>query len=193
MGGPLKGRADYWEPGDWDAVCSMCGRKRKASTMEKNWQGLYRCPIHNEIRQPQDFVRGVKDDQGVPWAQPYEIDFVQFPLTFPARAQPNPLILTAAEVDLFTENSLDILTEAGDTLIIQFFAIGTAQIILPGWVIPQSYTWTFISGTGDIIIDSPTSDQTNFETENPNAFGVAQCIVTDSLGGIAVVLLTVAA
>jgi len=66
---PQKGRADFLSPGDFNAVCSMCGRKRKASTMEKNWQGLYRCPEHNEPRQPQDFVRNVKDDQSVPWAQ----------------------------------------------------------------------------------------------------------------------------
>jgi hypothetical protein len=63
------GRADYFELGDWNAVCSMCGRKRKASTMEKNWQGLYRCPEHNEQRQPQDFVRAQPDVMSVPWAQ----------------------------------------------------------------------------------------------------------------------------
>lgn len=69
MGTPIKGRADYWSPGDYNASCSMCGRKRKASTMVKNWQGLYRCPEHNEPRQPQDFARGVKDVMTVPWAQ----------------------------------------------------------------------------------------------------------------------------
>lgn len=45
--------------------------------MEKNWQGLYRCPEHNDIRQPQDFVRGVKDDISVPWAQVPQRVFVQ--------------------------------------------------------------------------------------------------------------------
>lgn len=70
MGGPIKGRADYWAPGDWNASCSMCGRKRKASQMVKNWQGLYRCPEHNEPRHPQDFVRNMPDIQSVPWSQP---------------------------------------------------------------------------------------------------------------------------
>lgn len=64
------GQADYLELGDWNAVCSLCGFKRKASTMVKNWQGFYRCPEHNEPRQPQDFVRGEQDIQTVPWAQP---------------------------------------------------------------------------------------------------------------------------
>lgn len=72
MGGPTKGRADYWAPGDWNVACSMCGRKRKASELVKNWQGLYRCPEHNEPRQPQDFVRGVPDVETVPFSQPEE-------------------------------------------------------------------------------------------------------------------------
>jgi len=63
------GRADYFELGDWNAACSMCGRKRKASTMVRNWQGLYRCPEHNEPRQPQDYVRAIPDVMSVPWAQ----------------------------------------------------------------------------------------------------------------------------
>jgi hypothetical protein len=70
MGVPGRGRADYLLLGDYNAACSMCGRKRKASQMVKNWQGLYRCPEHNEPRQPQDFVRGMQDVQTVPWAQP---------------------------------------------------------------------------------------------------------------------------
>jgi hypothetical protein len=64
------GRADYLELGDWNAICSMCGGKRKASQMVKNWQGLYRCPEHNEPRHPQDFVRAVPDVQTPPWTQP---------------------------------------------------------------------------------------------------------------------------
>lgn len=64
-----RGRADYYADGDFNAVCSMCDRKRKASQMVRNWQGLYRCPEHNEIRQPQDFVRDVKDIMTTPWGQ----------------------------------------------------------------------------------------------------------------------------
>jgi hypothetical protein len=70
MGDQIKGRADYLELGDWNAACSMCGRKRKASYLVQNWQGQWRCPEHNEPRQPQDFVRGVQDIQSVPWSQP---------------------------------------------------------------------------------------------------------------------------
>lgn len=70
MGGPTKGRSDHYVGGDWNVACSMCGRKRKASQMVRNWQGMWRCPEHNEPRQPQDFVRAVPDVQSVPFAQP---------------------------------------------------------------------------------------------------------------------------
>lgn len=70
MGTPVKGRADFYQPGDWNVSCSMCGRKRKASQLVRNWQGLWRCPEHNEPRQPQDFVRGTQDVQTVPFSQP---------------------------------------------------------------------------------------------------------------------------
>src|SRR5277367_3782343 len=72
MGDRVFGRADFLRLGDWNAACSMCGRKRKASEMVQNWQGLWRCPEHNEPRQPQDFVRGVQDIQTPPWAQKEE-------------------------------------------------------------------------------------------------------------------------
>lgn len=65
------GRADYLALGDWNVQCYQCGFKRKASQMERNWQGYYVCPEHNEPRQTQDFVRGVPDNQIPPWVQPW--------------------------------------------------------------------------------------------------------------------------
>lgn len=64
------GKADFLRLGDWNCQCFQCGRKRKAGDMERNWQGFYVCPEHNEPRQPQDFVRGTKDVQTPPWTQP---------------------------------------------------------------------------------------------------------------------------
>jgi hypothetical protein len=69
MGYPQKGQADYLEVGTWNAECSMCGAKRKANTMVKNWMGQYRCPEHNEPRHPQDFVRAIPERITPPWVQ----------------------------------------------------------------------------------------------------------------------------
>ncbi len=60
----------YLRLGDWNTVCYECGCKRKASELRRHWQGYYVCPEHWEPRQPQDFVRGIEDQQTPPWTQP---------------------------------------------------------------------------------------------------------------------------
>lgn len=70
MSFPGKGKADFLELGDWNAQCYQCGRKFKASSLRRYWQGYYVCEKHWETRQPQDFARGVPDNQSPPWAQP---------------------------------------------------------------------------------------------------------------------------
>ena len=82
MSYPGRGRADFLELGDWNALCFECGRKRKASTMLKHWQGYYVCPEHWESRHPQDFVRSVPDVQTPPWTQPPPADLFRYTCTF---------------------------------------------------------------------------------------------------------------
>jgi hypothetical protein len=65
------GSADYLLLGDWNVQCYQCGRKVKASKTVRNWQGYRVHPEHNEPRQPQDFVRGIPDNQIPPWVQPW--------------------------------------------------------------------------------------------------------------------------
>lgn len=71
---PPKGEADYLALGDWNAQCYQCGRKKKASTLVKHWQGYWVCPEHWEPRHSQDFVRGIPDNMTPPWAQPEPAD-----------------------------------------------------------------------------------------------------------------------
>lgn len=59
-----------WKPGDWLALCDVCGRKYKASQLKQRWDGLMCCSDDWEIRQPQDFVRGVTDVMKTPWSRP---------------------------------------------------------------------------------------------------------------------------
>jgi len=70
----MTGRADFFADGDWNTVCYQCGRKRKASTMKKHWQGYWVCPEHWEPREAQDFVRNVPDVITAPWVQPMPAD-----------------------------------------------------------------------------------------------------------------------
>lgn len=56
-----------YDKGDWKAICDVCGRLYKSSILAKRWDGLMCCPDDWEIRQPQDFVRGIADTQIAPW------------------------------------------------------------------------------------------------------------------------------
>ena len=73
-----------YDKGDWIADCDVCGRKYKASALSERWDGLMCCDDDWEIRQPQDFVRGVPDTQIAPWLRPEPPDyFIPVSLTAP--------------------------------------------------------------------------------------------------------------
>lgn len=60
--------------GDWNAICDICGFKKKASDLKKQWDGLRVCKDDFSLRHPQDFVKGVKDDQTVAWTRSEQED-----------------------------------------------------------------------------------------------------------------------
>ena len=182
MSGSYKGRADYLLLGDWNAACSMCGRKRKASELVRNWQGLYRCPIHNEPRQPQDFVRNVKDIMTVPWAQPEMDTFTEFVSTFPAYAQPALVNTATGGQALQTTDSVpqDIYTTGDSPEFLEVtggnLTTPPVQIIVPGWITPESFQWSWVSGGVGISITAPQSDITSFSGP-PGSSGIAQVVI----------------
>jgi hypothetical protein len=70
---------DYFAGGDHNAFCAKCGAKKKASYLKLQWQGYYVCPEHWEPRQPQDFVRSIREHPEVPWNQdPADIELNNF-------------------------------------------------------------------------------------------------------------------
>jgi hypothetical protein len=103
----MTGRADYLELGDYNAICYECGRKRKASTLKRHWQGYWVCPEHWEPRQTQDFVRAIPDAITPPWTQPPADTFVtgctpQGLSAVPGEAQPGcavPAYLSPMYID----------------------------------------------------------------------------------------------
>lgn len=66
----MPGHADHFAPGQWNFYCDICGCKNKSGDARKTHDGAYVCSKHKEERNPQDMVRGVKDDQSVPWQRP---------------------------------------------------------------------------------------------------------------------------
>ena len=81
-----------YDKGDWIALCDVCGRKYKASVLKKRWDGLMCCDDDWEIRQPQDFVRGIPDTQIAPWLRSEPSNsFVTFAFT------PPPVLIPVTE------------------------------------------------------------------------------------------------
>ena len=58
--------------GDYNAICDSCGRKFKASMLQKRWDGLFVCKEDWEIKQPQLNIRIRGDKQAVPIPRPQE-------------------------------------------------------------------------------------------------------------------------
>jgi hypothetical protein len=61
---------NYYVPGDWNALCDVCGFKHKASQLRKRWDGAMVCSDDFEQRHPQDFLRVSPEQIAVPWARP---------------------------------------------------------------------------------------------------------------------------
>lgn len=59
----------HYADGEWNFTCDLCGRIDKSSRARKTWDNHWVCEKHKEVRNPQDFVKGVKDDQSVPWSR----------------------------------------------------------------------------------------------------------------------------
>jgi hypothetical protein len=60
------GRADFWNPGDYNVICDRTGFKMKRSQCLKEWTGLIVRRESFEERHPQDFLRSFEDHQAVP-------------------------------------------------------------------------------------------------------------------------------
>jgi hypothetical protein len=69
----------YFKPGGWNVWCQRCGRKIKNDQIKKEWDGLFVCAPCFEERHPQDMVRGVLDQQSVPYAVPEIADRYTLP------------------------------------------------------------------------------------------------------------------
>lgn len=70
MGAVRAGSEDFFAPGDWNIICSICGTKLKAGEAVQNWQGMWRHPKCNEPRQPQDFVMPLpQKEMSIPFTQ----------------------------------------------------------------------------------------------------------------------------
>jgi hypothetical protein len=55
---------------DWNIICDASGFKIKASQSVRQWDGAIVDRRFVDRRNPQDFVKGVREDSSVPFARP---------------------------------------------------------------------------------------------------------------------------
>lgn len=69
--------------GDFNAICDSCGRKFKASTMRKRWDGFFVCKEDYEVIHPQLSLKVHGDKQTVPNPRPEPVqDIFLYPCTY---------------------------------------------------------------------------------------------------------------
>jgi hypothetical protein len=73
-------------PGNWNAICDVCGREYKASDLRQRWDGLMVDGDCWEPRQPQDYVHGVADIQTPPFTRS-ESEDIFLPVCTPVTSQ----------------------------------------------------------------------------------------------------------
>lgn len=93
-------------PPEPQAIDDYSGFKVPLSRLSKDWQGLY--SVDPDKRNPQDFVRGIKDDQSLPYSRPEAPnDFIAGPIAWESDA----LMTTELGGILLTQG-----VDPGDTL-----------------------------------------------------------------------------
>lgn len=60
----------FYKPGSWYRICDRTGFAERAGHTRKQWNNIIVRDQSFEERQPQDFVRGRRDDQTVPEPRP---------------------------------------------------------------------------------------------------------------------------
>ena len=60
--------ADYYLEGAWNLRCQECYKKIKSTDAYFRWDNLWVCSTCWEIRNPQDFVRGIPDNSSIPFS-----------------------------------------------------------------------------------------------------------------------------
>lgn len=123
----------HYVPGDFFRVCDRTGFKVRAGSTNKEWTGRIVRNESWEERQPQDFVRGVTDDQTVPEARPRQIDVFIGPLatTLTANAAAGATVLAvASSARMFMNDKIEIIMSGnGDTFLTTIASVNSAVSI----------------------------------------------------------------
>lgn len=60
----------WWQSGEWNALCDVCGFKFKNTQLKERWDGLRVCADDWETRHPQEMIRPLPAEKPLPWTRP---------------------------------------------------------------------------------------------------------------------------
>lgn len=108
----------YYEMGVNNAVCDQCGRAFKSNQLKKRWDNAWTCTACWEPRHPQDFVKGIKDNQAPALDRPrapmpqYYADFPTGTTNY-ASVAGDPTILFGNQLDVRVKVAADNWSAGG--------------------------------------------------------------------------------
>lgn len=151
----------YYEQGNYNAQCDECGRWFKFSELRLRWDKTWVCNTGTcwEPRQPQDFQRGVKDDQSVPIARPRILSMALTTLAAGISSSAVSLTVATGTGALFptvsTGKLLLSLQGASDPSLAEFIycaAHGAASDSFTSLTRGQLGTFAQAFSTGDLVV-----------------------------------------
>jgi len=111
------GRKLFYKSGSYYMTDDRTGFPQRAERIRKEWTGLQVDKSVWEIRQPQDFVRGVPDPQWVPVPRPLPPDVFDGPIATTLTANLNPGATSGAvqSINRFSNGDpIGIILDSGD-------------------------------------------------------------------------------
>lgn len=159
---------------DYNALCDVCGFKKKASELIKRWDGLMVCEEDWEPRNILDFFRTRNDAHQLPFTRPEDAGGLTWTPT-----------ITGTITGSYTANYVYSYSQTDNKLTFEIQLIPTTSITLSGvyfsanFVYPSSYsTQTWNGGT---CMESKSGKYIGPLTSAPSGIGIPDCTTSDTL------------
>lgn len=140
----------YYKPGSFYRICDRTGFATRAERTAQEWNGLMVRDSVFEARQPQDFVKGVQDNQTVPLARPRQVNSFLGPLTTNLTANvaagANTLPITSS-VRMQIGDSMEVILNTGQQFLCTISNVPTPTSIQVNPVLAYS------ASAGNLVTD----------------------------------------
>jgi hypothetical protein len=140
----------HYVPGDFYRICDRSGFKFRARKTSMEWNNLIVADRFWEIRQPQDFVKGVQDNQTVPMPRPRQVNSFLGALstTLTAAVSAGGSVLpVVSSVRMQIGDSMSVMLDTGSLLSCTISNVPNSTSIVVNPVLPYS------ASSGNLVID----------------------------------------